>query len=66
MMELDINYLTPLEILNKLSVFRLNICLEITVLGYRWRITMIIAEIALGLSELKLIYCWLALNMTVF
>ena len=32
--------------LNKLSVLRLNICLEISVLGYRWRITMIVVEIA--------------------
>ena len=32
--------------LNKLSVLRLNICLEIFVLGYRWRIAMIVVEIA--------------------
>ena len=32
--------------LNKLSVLRLNICLEIFVLGYRWRIAIVVVEIA--------------------
>ena len=32
---------------------RLYICLEISVLGYRWRIAMIVVETAGGLGELK-------------
>ena len=39
------------------------ICLEISVLGYRWKITLIVVEIACGLGELKLSHGWLSLNM---
>ena len=55
-----------LNILNKLSVMRLNICLEISKLGYLWRIALLVVEIACGLGELKLVHGWLSLNMTVF
>ena len=46
-----------LVVSNKLYVMRFYICLEITILSYRWRITIIVVEIARGLGELKLITC---------
>ena len=44
-----------LVVSSKLFVMRFYIYLEITILGYRWRVTMIVVEIACGLGELKLI-----------
>ena len=32
---------------------KLYICLEISVLGYRWRIAMIVVEIAWGLGKIE-------------
>ena len=56
MVELD-SLITHLWNVDKLYVDIIIICLKIIALGYRWRIVLIVVDIAWWLGELNLIGC---------
>ena len=60
-----IHLITHLWKFDKLSVIKIVYLFRNICLGYRWRIAMIVVEIAYGLGELKLIIQTMSLNMTV-